>query len=310
MTEKFDEFIKTACDNLGIKCTFLSKKLVTMLEKDGQTRFVFGRKFDLNGHGVGGVLDDKYAFFEVLKAKKIPVVEHTICYAENDTNDYAKDCKGLDFVLDYFKKHDRQIVLKPNHGTCGKGVTLVKDEKDIQPSLERLFKENSSISLSPYYDAQNEYRLILLDGKVQIMYAKCLPKVEGDGKSSVRQLLIKFNPSYFNGKMLDDSYDRVLKKGESFTYNWKFNLSQGATTKPVEDERLRRKLIRIAKRVVDACNLKFVSVDIIRTKDEKLLVLEANSGIMVDNFVKINPDQYDRVEKMYCKALKIMFDMK
>ena len=66
---EFNKMIKEICDKNNIKCTFLSKNWVIKLEKDDMTRYITGNKFDLNGHALGNIMDDKYAFYEVMKMK-------------------------------------------------------------------------------------------------------------------------------------------------------------------------------------------------------------------------------------------------
>ena len=76
MAEIFKKIIEDICKENGIKYNFLSKDWVIMLEKDGKNRFISGYKFDLNSHGIGLIVDDKYALYDVLKVKTIPVIEH------------------------------------------------------------------------------------------------------------------------------------------------------------------------------------------------------------------------------------------
>ena len=78
MKNNFKEIIKEICTEDNIKYKFLSKDWVIMLEKDGKTRFISGYKFDLNSHGIGLIADDKYALYEVLKSKNIPVIAHKL----------------------------------------------------------------------------------------------------------------------------------------------------------------------------------------------------------------------------------------
>ena len=96
---------------LGIKCTLLSKDWIFMLERDGITRFLAGYKSALNDHALGMVLDDKYALYDVLKEKDLPVTEYNIVYGERVKEDYAQGCNSFDYVRDYFYKHDNDIVL-------------------------------------------------------------------------------------------------------------------------------------------------------------------------------------------------------
>jgi glutathione synthase/RimK-type ligase-like ATP-grasp enzyme len=278
-----------------------------MLEKNGKTRFISGYKFDLNSHGIGLIVDDKYALYEVLKEKKIPVAEHKIVYNKTNKLDYAIGCNTYEYVKDYFVKNDNNIVIKPNDGTCGNNVFNVTDINEIDDILDKIFVNNYSISICPFYDIKHEYRVIMLEGECELLYAKYLPIVTGDGKKTIRQLLIEFNYDYFIDKLEDSKYNKVLADKEKFKYNWKFNLSQGAIAKRLEDKILSDKLIKIAKQVCDEINLKFGSIDIIQTTDDKLLVLEANSGVMLENYIILNPDEYLTAKNIYKKAIENLF---
>lgn len=307
MTNNFKELIKEICVELNIKHKFLSKDWVIMLEKDEKTRFISGYKFDLNSHGIGQIADDKYALYEVLKSKNIPIIEHKIVYNKTNNLDYAIGCNTYDYVKEYFQKHNNNIVIKPNEGTCGKNVFKVTDINEIDSILDKIFLKNFSISICPFYNIKHEYRAIMLDGENVLLYAKYLPVVSGDGEKTIRQLLIDFNHDYFINKLSDSKYDRVLPKNETFEYGWKFNLSQGAIAKKVTDKLLQNRLINIAKQVCKEINLKFGSVDIIETTDNKLLVLEVNSGVMLENYAKLNPHEHATVKNIYKNAIISLF---
>ena len=72
MENTIKKMFKEICNELGIKCTLLSKDWIFMLEKDDKRKFLAGYKSSLNDHALGMVLDDKYALFEVLKTLDIP----------------------------------------------------------------------------------------------------------------------------------------------------------------------------------------------------------------------------------------------
>lgn len=277
MKNNFKEIIKEICTEDNIKYKFLSKDWVIMLEKDGKTRFISGYKFDLNSHGIGLIADDKYALYEVLKSKNIPVIEHKIVYNKMNNLDYAIGCNTYEYVKEYFEKNNNNIVIKPNDGTCGKNVFNVTDVNEIDIVLDKIFLKNYSISMCPFYKIKHEYRAIMLDGENKLLYTKYLPIVTGDGNKTIRQLLLDFNYDYFIDKLEDSKYDKVLPKNKTFEYNWKFNLSQGSIAKKLNDKLLQDRLIKIAKQVCKEINLKFGSIDIIETTNNELLVLEVNS---------------------------------
>lgn len=276
MKKNFKEIIKEICNEENIKCKSLSKDWVIMLEKDEKTRFISGYKFDLNPHAMGLIADDKYALYEVLKSKNIPIIEHKIVYNKTNNLDYAIGCNTYEYVKEYFQKNNNNIVIKPNDGTCGKNVFKVTDVNEIDTILDKIFLKNFSISICPFYKIKHEYRAIMLDGENVLLYAKHLPTVTGDGHKTIKQLLLDFNYDYFINKLEDSKYDVVLPKNETFEYGWKFNLSQGSIAKKLNDKSLQDRLIKIAKQVCKEINLKFGSVDIIETTNNELFALEIN----------------------------------
>ncbi len=307
MNIDFKNIIQEICNEENIKYKFLSKDWVIMLEKNGKTRFTSGYKFDLNSHGIGSIADDKFALYDVLREKKIPIIEHKIVYNKNNNLDYAIGCNTYEYVKNYFIKNNNHIVIKPNNGTCGHNVFEVTDINKIDDILDKIFTNNYSISICPYYNIKHEYRAIMLDGENKLLYAKYLPIVIGDGKKTIRQLLLEFNHDYFIDKLEDSKYDKVLNDNEKFQYNWKFNLSQGSIAKKVDDKILEDKLVKLAKRVCKEINLRFGSVDIIQTTENELLILEVNSGVMLENYIRFDPNGYMVAKNIYKEAIENLF---
>ena len=183
----------------------------------------------------------------------------------------------------------------------------VTDINKIDDILDKIFTSNYSISICPYYNIKHEYRAIMLAGENKLLYAKYLPIVIGNGKKTIRQLLIEFNRDYFMDKLQDSKYDKVLANNEKFQYNWKFNLSQGSIAKKVDNKILEDKLVKLAKKVCNEINLKFGSVDIIQTTEDELLILEVNSGVMLENYIRFDTNGYMVAKNIYKEAIKNLF---
>ena len=192
-------------------------------------------------------------------------------------------------------------------GTCGNNVFNVDNFDNIDNILDKLFAHNFSISMCPFYDIKNEHRVVMLNGKCELAYTKFLPKVIGNGTDSIRQLLFDFNYEFFKNRLHDSKYDEILGNGETFEYNWKYNLSKGAIAKKIENLNLKNELIKIAKLVCDTINLKFGSIDIIETIDNNFFVMEVNSGVMIENYVKQHPSEYTNIKQIYKKAIYELF---
>ena len=102
-------------------------------------------------------------------------------------------------------------------------------------------------------------------------------------------------------------YDRVLNNNEEFEYNWKFNLSQGAVASEITDRDLYNKLEKIAIDSAKNVGLKFGSVDIIVTEDNQALILEMNSGVMLENYIEQFSDGYSKAKELYKEVIIEMF---
>lgn len=301
----FQQLIKEICKEEEIKFQLLSKDWVIMLEKQGKTRFISGYKFDLNPHGFGYILDDKYATYEVLSTKNIPIVTHHILFSPQNVEDYATSSNQIEKVYELFEKYNQNIVVKPNEGTCGKNVYHITKKEDIEPCLKKIFSSSFSISICPYYKIKMEYRMIILQNKCLLMYGKKRPQVVGDGKKTLRELLIDFNP-LLKDKFEEEKYSQILEKGKLYTYSWKNNLSEGSIPTEVP-EAIQTKLKNLLNQITKEISLGFCSVDVIETEDQGLHILELNSGIMMNHYIKLMENGEKIAKEIYRNAIKEMF---
>ena len=116
-----------------------------------------------------------------------------------------------------------------------------------------------------------------------------------------------FNNEYFKNYD-DDNKDDVLPLNETFEYDWKFNLSKGAISSLDIDYNDKENLDNIIKLLKPIINDGFCSVDIIKTKDSNFYVMEINSGVMMQNFIKQNENGYMIAKLIYKEAIFEMFN--
>jgi len=304
----FIMIVKEICDELNIKMTITSKDWMTILEKDNQKRFLLGTKFDLNSYALGSIFDDKYATYEMLKHFSIPVTEHQIIFSPTNESDFAMGCNTYEYAYDYLEKHDNNIVIKVNDGHQGKGVYHVTTKEGVKNVLDELFLNNYSLSLCPYYDIKSEYRVIMLDKEVELLFKKIKPIVIGDGIKTVKELLCEMNSHFFD-YIDNDDLNYVLNCGEKYEYNWQFNLSKGATMTTDIDSCVKDKVVKLAKRVANTIDVCFASVDIVELETGEFLVLEINCGVATKHFREIHPNGYEITKNIYKKAIMKMFDL-
>lgn len=294
------KMIRDICEEEGISFHLVSKDWIIVLEKDSKTRFVAGYKFGVNDHALGLVCDDKYAIYDVLSLYHIPVAEHFIVFRNYDFNK----------VFSYASKYHNNLVVKVNDGTCGNGMYHVTDTNDLFKRIDELLSSSFSISLSPYYEIKTEYRSIIYHDSIEVFYGKKKPSVVGDGIHTIYELLVEFNANYFSKIEKNEKLDKVLPKGEVYEYGWQHNLSKGAMPYYVEDEKLKERVQSLALRTAHQLGLSFASVDIIELQSGELMVLEVNSGVMMNNFSHIMDNGENIAKEIYRKVILDMFEEK
>lgn len=180
------------------------------------------------------------------------MIEHNIIYKEDNENEYANGCKGYKYLNKLFKKYKSNVVIKVNNGSCGVGVFHSDNYDDLKQEYDRLISSRLSLSVCPFYDIKNEYRAIFVGNKLKLLYKKIKPVVVGDVKSTIKELLCKFNNNYFK------DYNEENK-------------------------------------------------DIVKTTQNKFLIMEINSGVMMDNFINQHSNGYAIAKDIYKCAILNMF---
>ena len=192
---------------------------------------------------------------------------------------------------------------------AGRNVYKINNEEELKEKYKKLLLTNFAISASAFYDIETEYRAIVVEDSVELIYGKVRPVVIGNGKNSIKELLIKFNPNYFtkNLNLNDDKYNEILLLGEKYEYSWKFNLEGGANINMDINSDLRDRILSIAKNVALKLNIKFGSIDIVLTNNGELRVLEINSGVMMKNFIELHDNGEEIAYEIYKKAIIELF---
>ena len=282
MNDEFHDLIKEICEKHNIKYNLISNNWVMVLEKNNIKKFVIGYKFDDNNYAIGKIFDDKYATYELLNLYNIPVVQHSIVYSLLNKNWYASKYNNMEYINKLFNKYNKDIVIKKNTGSGGKNVKRFSDLNELEKYYKNI-KSNNSYSITPFYEIENEYRTIVLNNQIKLMYKKELPIVYGDGKSKIEDLLKKFNYEYFK----DIKDERILEKNEKYVFGWKFNLGQGSRVNFEIEENDKNEILKILNKILNNFKIGFCSIDIIKTNN-KFMVLEINSGVMMTNLMKEN----------------------
>ena len=298
------KIVSEICAEYGIKLEKYSFDWILQLKKDEKTARIFGYQFENNTATACLICTDKSASSELLQAANIPVVEH-LFFTSPENFKYIGAKGNWQKISQLLSQHGR-LVVKPNEGTGGEDVFRVSTSAELEAAVTAVFSRHSSLAISPYYEIEKEYRVILLNGTALLIYSKEIPMLTGDGLSSVWQLILGQHQLKipFTALSIEEQEElmKIPQAGERIPYGWKHNLGLGASPQIVLNQDLAENLSQLALQAAQVVNVNFASVDIVLTRGE-YRVLEINSGIMMEHFAEISPDHYQTAKAIYQKAI-------
>ncbi len=328
----FVKLIKEICEEKGITCTGFSGDWAFLLTKEDKKAFIFGYQFGLDLAAQAAVCKDKAIAADMMEHLGIPCVPHT-CFMSPAHPEYIFGESGYYADMIALLKKYKKVVCKDNQGTGGHLVFVAQTQKELEYAAHCIYAEAPSMCIAPYVPIRDELRCIMLDGKPAVVFRKCRPQLIGDREHSVQELLamkVAEDPAFADRLLSGEtvSYDfehgdkkhkkgaYVPKKDETYVLSWKHNLGQGAAPEILysfdhsklhvsnEDIEVVSKSIELAKQVTDAFKLRFVSCDVIRTYDDRYMILEVNNGVMMENLASYNDAYYRLAKKIYTKAIE------
>ncbi len=195
------------------------------------------------------------------------------------------------------------LVVKPISGNHGRGITTNLQTWDETLVAFRAAKEVSNSVIVEKYITGEDYRLLVIDGKLVAGAKRTPAHVVGNGKSTIQELIDKVNQDprrgYGHEKVLTrievndltksilkerkKTLRSVLKKGEVFNLKDTANLSTGGTAEDVTDI-IHPYNIFMAERIAKIVDLDICGIDIMTTDigqplpDTGGAVLEVNAG--------------------------------
>ena len=314
---EFGQLLQRVTARHKIKVVPVNREWAFVLQKDDLKRIIFYYDFDINPTGAFRSCKDKTTTSELLTLANIPNVEHKLFVTPAEPR-YAPSSGVWPEIMEFARSHNFNVVCKPSDGSGGLGVSRATTLLQVEKLYIDLMHEKYDFSMAPYYDIEDEPRIIMIKEEPQVVYRKARPEVVGNNLETVRQLFITYLESLDKTRFtvfFDDfdaraiKWDRVLGQGERYPLKWKHNLEGGSKTDLNVADDLQDELVAIAMKTMKALNVNFASVDIIRTAGQ-WKVLEVNAGVMMKHFMQQNGGWGMKLaEAIYEKAICKMFDL-
>jgi D-alanine-D-alanine ligase-like ATP-grasp enzyme len=293
--------------------------------KNGRRRYFRGSTLDLNPVGASDIAKDKdYAAF-FMKRMGYPTVPGKTFFSREHCHAIGSR-RDIDAAYRYAAKIGFPVVVKPNSGSQGVGMTKAYTKREFYQAMRFVFaRDRVALVQSPL--SGRDYRLVVLDRKVISAYERIPLNVIGDGRSTIRQLLTKKQKGFvasgrdtmiraedkriaYNLKRQRLNMRSVLAQGRRVYLLDNANLSSGGDAVDVT-ETIHPEFKKIATRLTRDMGLRICGVDLmvdgdITEKPSTYWVLEVNAAPGLDHYVKTGKAQQKIVEDMYLKVLKAM----
>ncbi len=300
---KYNDYLFKLLSEIAIQKNFeitgLSDNYIIEI-KDKNTKkafYIYGNRFPLNNASSQKICSDKSALSDVLTLNNIPHINHVL---------FKHPKYNIPWKFNTLKQllvnNSNGLVVKDNFGSCGNNVYLVKTIFQLKRAVTKILKQGLDIAVSPYVNYENEYRLIMLDGKCEACYKKVRPFVVGDGKTSLNKI-VKNKYSELNFTLPFFKRFITPKKEEKITIGWKHNLKMNSIPQNITDEKLKNDLINFAEKVLKVIKMNFCSVDLF-IENEQIKVLEINSIVSMNGYANYSKENYNTTKNIFTKAIE------
>lgn len=295
--------------------------------KNGRHTYFRYNTLDLNKVGSSDIAKDKdYANF-FMKAMGYPTVPGSKTFFSNEwAKTIGSPRRNIDAAYRHARKLGFPVIVKPNSGSQGVGVSLVHNKREFYKAVRIVFKRDRIVLVQqPVYG--KDYRFVVLDKKVISAYERIPLNIVGDGKSTIRQLLkikqeqfiassrdtqIKTDDPRIAMKLAHQKQDfrSIPIKGQRVYLLDSANLSTGGDSVDVT-EKVHPAFRKLAVNLTRDMGLRLCGVDLIidgdiRQRPGVYWILEINAAPGMDHYAKIGKVQEKIVEELYLEVLKHM----
>ena len=296
--------VAAACDTRGITLARHCGDWLLRLARGGVRRSVLGYNFDLNPDPAATIARDKAASAALLAEAGVPHVPHELVLSPLLT-EYGDGRAAVEVLRAAGGRHGWPIVVKPNAGTGGGGVTRCRTLAEAEAALFEICRTERAAAVGPLLPVSREVRTVLLDGEPLLCFEKVPPAVTGDGIATLHQLILAaaFPPPVAAAALAETPHpDRTPAVGERVPVLWRHNLGGGA--KPLDlrpDEH-----VPLARHAADALDLRLAAVDTVEV-DGRWLVMEVNAGVMLETYARQDGGHRARALDVYDGIVAAMF---
>ena len=282
----------------GIDYKILNElKSVVQFNYNGHKEFVIeGNKTDRDNYIFPIITDDKFIAKQIMLEAGLNVPKAILL-------DNTMDQEDIENLVSPF--YNKTLVVKPRNTDYGTGITVFSKKasrKQILNAIEYAFKFDDNILIEEFVKGM-EYRFLVVDGKCLSVVHRRAASVIGDGKSTIRELMLIKDQEPWHvltgcPMKMDEPVNEYLKlsgltldsvppAGKRITLRSNSNGSTGGETLDFTDV-MPTKFKRIAEKAAKAFDAKISGVDIIiddfGKEDYSIIEINDNPGYSINEW--------------------------
>ncbi len=186
---------RDAAERLGWGLRVLDPEYGHLFEIDNgeRRRVLIGALSPLNDSVASRLAADKYFTAKLLERAglRVPATERCLAPGFFEKENYEEKA-GPGPGLEFARRHGYPVVVKPNRGSSGRYVVLVRDEGELRAALEPAW-ERHGVAVVQEPIPTPDLRLDFLDGEYLLGYERSSLRVTGDGRATIRQLVARID---------------------------------------------------------------------------------------------------------------------
>jgi len=182
-TDQHNRLILTGARKLGLRAEELPTKFLRI--SDGK-KVIYSREssFSFESLTAFWMCGDKHLTSLLLKEAGVPVPEFSVFHSSD-----------LRSAFSSFHKLSPPLVVKPCRGSGGRGITVgIQTMRQFRRAVYRAALTTDRVVVERYVPGRH-WRITLLDGELLFAQERLHAFVVGDGKSSIRALVNRYNNS-------------------------------------------------------------------------------------------------------------------
>jgi D-alanine-D-alanine ligase-like ATP-grasp enzyme len=300
----------------------------------GQITFKSGRRsyfryntLDINPLGGSEIATDKdYSNF-FMKKMGYPVVPGSkTFFSKRWAQAIGSPRRSIDTAYQHACKIGFPVIVKPNSGSQGVGVSLVHNKREFYTAVRSIFKHDRIVLVQRPVRGK-DYRLVVLDKELITAYERIPLNVIGDGRSTIKRLLTIKQSAFIASRRdtrirVDDpriatklkhqglSFRSIPAKGQQVFLLDNANLSTGGDSVDVT-KHVHPAFKKIAIQITRDMGLRLCGVDLmvegnLTEKPGTYFVLEINAAPGLNHYTTIGKAQQKIVDDLYFTVLKHM----